>query len=1074
MTVSISYNGSTYNIPITGDSSGWGDDLSNYLIDLANNSLTLGSSKIKVRVPTSSPVTVLSTDGAILANLSSTAAVTVNLPTGVTNQYYVIGDAKGDAGTNYITINTSSSQTIDGASTFVINWNWGAVGLVFNGTQWNVINVYRPQTLASFPSRTSSTASTTATINDNLVWLTFAGARTFTLPSSAPNGLIISVGDGNTAFTNNITVNPPGGQTIGLGASYTISSNSSIIGFQFNSADSDWKVITNGSTPTFALVRNVSGSNLQIQTDAASGKSVVIAPNASAQITVNPATSTNADVTFNGTGAITLPSGAGSAQPSVPVAGMLRYNSTTSKTEQYEGGAWRSLVDESTTQTLTNKTLSGNTATNLITGTGTITFPTSTTDTVVTLAATQTLTNKDIDGATASNSSRITLPKATKSTLDGLSRKQGTVVFASDQNKAYVDNGTSLVAIGSGSSGLYSTIDFEDNSTGGISTYADAAGSTPVDGTGGSPSSTFTVNSSSPLRGTYDGLFTKSAANRQGEGFSLPITLSNADLGKTIQVIFDIKTSANFVSGDMVFYVYDVTNSTLITPSQTILPTGTSSQYSVAFQATTGTSYRLIWHVATTSALAYTVEVDQISYTSVVRPVVAGISDWKVSSVTYSAGFGTVTNNVCEERREGDSIVFRGSLTSTSPAASIASVTIPYTIDTTKLSIPANTSAQDGNTVGTWTANVVGVSNAGYVLTAPGTSTTTLYFSRQLLDSASHLTPSSSTSTQVTSGGVLVWEARIPVANLSSNITLASTSGALQFVSNSTITDANDTTSFTYGALGSPLPGTLTALRTKRVQLSSPYTSIDDLDLFIVPVTDLTPIKVGNGLIRNNAGTIIASPLTIQNTTTYGVGIQPVSGSKTQIDVVFGQYSYPSGATFASAGANWVTGNANWFVKDRSSIGGAELAPATITTQGTVAMSQWTSYTPTFVGLGTVTVDKVVYRRVGDSLQIKGRITTGTVIASTIQISLPVVNGVALTLDTTKAPTGGTQVVGQWVRAAAVSPFTTLIQPTTDASNLYVGGNGAGAGTSVQGGTALGSTEVQSFYYTDIPISGWN
>lgn len=80
-----------------------------------------------------------------------------------------------------------------------------------------------------------------------------------------------------------------------------------------------------------------------------------------------------------------------------------------------------------------------------------VTFPTS--GTLVTTTGTQTLTAKDIDGGTASNTSRITLPKDTKANLDLLTRKAGTVVYGSDTSKAYIDTGSELVQIGSGSGG---------------------------------------------------------------------------------------------------------------------------------------------------------------------------------------------------------------------------------------------------------------------------------------------------------------------------------------------------------------------------------------------------------------------------------------------------------------------------------------------------------------------------------------------------------------------------------------------------------------------------------------------
>ena len=43
------------------------------------------------------------------------------------------------------------------------------------------------------------------------------------------------------------------------------------------------------------------------------------------------------------TSAMQLPAGTGAQQPGVPVNGMIRYNSTTSKVEAYAGGAWVDL-----------------------------------------------------------------------------------------------------------------------------------------------------------------------------------------------------------------------------------------------------------------------------------------------------------------------------------------------------------------------------------------------------------------------------------------------------------------------------------------------------------------------------------------------------------------------------------------------------------------------------------------------------------------------------------------------------------------------------------------------------------
>jgi len=58
------------------------------------------------------------------------------------------------------------------------------------------------------------------------------------------------------------------------------------------------------------------------------------------------------------------------------------------------------------------------------------------------------ITSADIDGSTASNTSRLTLPQASKAVLDGLTRKEGTLLYANDQDTLYIDTGASLSPIG--------------------------------------------------------------------------------------------------------------------------------------------------------------------------------------------------------------------------------------------------------------------------------------------------------------------------------------------------------------------------------------------------------------------------------------------------------------------------------------------------------------------------------------------------------------------------------------------------------------------------------------------------
>ncbi len=170
--------------------------------------------------------------------------------------------------------------------------------------------------------------------------------------------------------------------------------------------------------------------------------------------------------------------------------------------------------------------------------------------------------------------------------------------------------------------------------TTGWTTYADSAQNTPVDGTGGSPSSTWTRNVATTLRGAAQFLWTRTANNRQGEGVAYAFTLDKADFAKPIAISFDyILASGTFVAADgttaplndgttsqnagmsdLEVFIYDVTNSALIPVTPQILTyssTVTPGTFKGTFQASSnGTSYRLILHTARSTAVAFTMSFD--------------------------------------------------------------------------------------------------------------------------------------------------------------------------------------------------------------------------------------------------------------------------------------------------------------------------------------------------------------------------------------------------------------------------------------------------------------------------------
>lgn len=77
---------------------------------------------------------------------------------------------------------------------------------------------------------------------------------------------------------------------------------------------------------------------------------------------------------------------------------------------------------------------------------------------IANVSGAQVFTNKDIDGGTAANTRRITVPKDTLANLLALTRKAGTIVYATDTQKFYYDDGSTLVdSSGGASSSISST-----------------------------------------------------------------------------------------------------------------------------------------------------------------------------------------------------------------------------------------------------------------------------------------------------------------------------------------------------------------------------------------------------------------------------------------------------------------------------------------------------------------------------------------------------------------------------------------------------------------------------------------
>lgn len=298
---------------------------------------------------------------------------------------------------------------------------------------------------------------------------------------------------------------------------------------------------------------------------------------------------------------------------------------------------------------------------------------------------------------------------------------------------------TNWVVLGSGgsSSKNYVTNPEAEAATTGWTAYADAAGTSPVDCTGGSPTTTWTRVTSTPLAGIGSFLYTHAASNQQGEGVSTPFTIDASDKGKVLTIkLAGIVASGTFAAGavgaesDIEVFVYDVTNSRLIEPSNKKLFSSSatvSENYSGQFQAAAdSTSYRLCLHNPNTTATAFTWKADLFSIAPSQYSYGTPVTDWTAWTPT-----GTWSSNSTYTgfwRRVGDSMQVKVKVAlAGAPTSAGLGINIPtgYTIDTAKL---PQTTAGTGS-VGTGTALDSGVATYPLVVDYSTTTSVSVYTS---------------------------------------------------------------------------------------------------------------------------------------------------------------------------------------------------------------------------------------------------------------------------------------------------------------------------------------------------------
>lgn len=136
-------------------------------------------------------------------------------------------------------------------------------------------------------------------------------------------------------------------------------------------------------------------------------------------------------------------------------------------------------------------------------------------------------------------------------------------------------------------------------------------------------------------------------------------------------------------------------------------------------------------------------------------------------------------------------------------------------------------------------------------------------------------------------------------------------------------------------------------------------------------------------------------------------------------------------------------------------------------------ITAWQSYTPTFTGFGTVTVSSFWWRRVKDSIEIRGNFISGTPTAVEARISLPS----GLTSDGSKLSTLNTSgyfTVG--ISSSSHGGFM-LMEPSvgyvTFGSHSAFSGNTVNAVAKVNANTITSTGDILYFTNIVVPIQGY-
>jgi len=138
-------------------------------------------------------------------------------------------------------------------------------------------------------------------------------------------------------------------------------------------------------------------------------------------------------------------------------------------------------------------------------------------------------------------------------------------------------------------------------------------------------------------------------------------------------------------------------------------------------------------------------------------------------------------------------------------------------------------------------------------------------------------------------------------------------------------------------------------------------------------------------------------------------------------------------------------------------------------------LTDWTAFTPTAAGFGTITGAAGRYRQVGDTLEIEGRFAAGSPVASTASVDLPS----GFTIDTAKISDANENIMGATVVTSSTNAFylnsglaDAIFSDKTDTNSVFFSTRGSADGVMAKANgnqVAMNASDGISFRYS-IPI----